>query len=167
MWRAFSEPRRQADLRRRRLFDFVSPLAVFGALACYTVWLVFYLDIKGWSGPWGEEVYISIGVTTAMNVAYAAIIARFIYGRKLDPYQASKDHHKTVAAVTQILVYSSIGISLFHIVSVAADEYALEAFDPVFSSLYMQFCAALGLGITMGSVKVEELDYSVYRTNGG
>ncbi|MFC4347144.1 hypothetical protein ACFO5Q_04740 [Kordiimonas lipolytica] len=160
---AFTEARRTADLRPRHLFDFVSPAAVFAALACYGAWLIYYLSVKGWDQPWGEEVYISVGMTTAMNLAYAFVIARFIYGKKLDPYQASKDHLKTVEAVTKVLVYSSIGISLFHIISVAADEHALEAFDPVFSSLYMQYCTLIGFGVMLSIARVEDFDFSVYR----
>ncbi|NVJ99636.1 MAG: hypothetical protein HWE25_15915 [Alphaproteobacteria bacterium] len=163
MRKAFSETRRKADLRPRRLFDFISPAAVLAAVLSYSIWLVFYLNIKGSAGPWGEEVYISVGLTTTMNLIYAAVIARFIYGKKLDPYQASKDHMKTIEAITKALVYSSIGISWFHVMTVAADEYALEAFDPALSSIYMQFCAALGFGLMLSIVKVEDLDFDVYR----
>ncbi len=166
MQRAFKEARRTADLKPRHLFDFVSPVAVFAAVACYGAWLIYYLTVKGWDQPWGEEVYISVGMTTAMNLIYAWVIARFIYGKKLDPYQASKDHMKTVEAVTKVLIYSSIGISLFHIISVAADEHALEAFDPVFSSLYMQYCALIGFGVMLAIAKVEDFDFSVYRDTG-
>lgn len=160
---AFKEARRSADLRPRHLFDFVSPFAVFAAIVCFGAWLLYYLTVKGWDQPWGEEVYISVGMTTAMNLLYVWIIGRFIYGKRLDPYQASKDHMKTVEAVTKVLVYSSIGISLFHIISITADEYALEAFDPVFSSLYMQYCALIGFGVMLGIARVEEFDFSVYR----
>ncbi|SDE10408.1 hypothetical protein [Kordiimonas lacus] len=163
---AFKEARRTADLRPRHLFDFVSPVAVFAALVCFGAWLVYYLTVKGWDQPWEEEVYISVGMTTGMNLLYAWIIARFIYGKKLDPYQASKDYMKTVEAITKVLVYSSIGISLFHITTVAADEYALEAFDPVLTSLYMQYCVLIGFGVMLGTAKVEDFDFSVYREEG-
>jgi len=166
MRQAFKEVRRTADLKARTLFDYVHPAAVFAAVLCFGLWIFYYLSVKGWDQTWGEEVYITVGMTTAMNLIYAWIIARFLYGKKLDPYQASKDRMKTVEAIVKVLVYSSIGISLFNMIAVAADEYALEAFDPVFTSLYMQYCALIGFGVMIGTAKVEDFDFSVYRDTG-
>lgn len=165
MNQAFTSPTRAASLRPRHLSDFISPVYVILAGLLYVGWLVFYLSGLEPNAPWGGEVFASIGVITAMNVAYIGIIAHFLLGKKLDPYKAYKDQLKQIESMIKTFVLSSIGCSLFLMMTEAADRYALEVFDPPLASFYLQLCLIFGLGLAMRTDKVETIDFDVYREN--
>ena len=44
-----------------------------------------------------------------------------------------------------------------------ADTYAWEIFDPVLTSLYFQIIVGLGFGLEFKKIKVEEVDFEVYK----
>ena len=45
----------------------------------------------------------------------------------------------------------------------AADQYALETFDPVLASFYMQLCIIFGIGLTIRTEDVKKMDFEVYK----
>lgn len=163
MREAYSSSTRKAPLAPRRLFDFVSPTAVASAVLLYAVWLVTYLADKGFGTSWEPEVYLTLVTMTGTNLLFAGVIARYLYGKKPDPYQAYKDQLKQIGAIAEVMVFTSIGISLFSIVTIAADRYSLEVFDPPLTSLYLQFCAVAGIGYMMRLLKIDSIDFEVYR----
>jgi len=160
---AYAPKVRSAALNPRRLFDFISPIYVVTAVALYIVWLVFYLNARGFDDPQVWEVYMTLIGITGMNIFYMGWIVRFMFGKKLDPYKAYPDQLKQIGAVTKTLVFSSIGISIFLITSQAVDQYNLEVFDPPLMSLYMQFCMVFGLGVALNMEDIEGIDFEVYR----
>lgn len=162
---AFDAPRRSADLRPRRLFDFIAPGYVVLALVSFVGWVIFYLSDKGSIATWGPEVFVTLTFITGMNLAYIGVIARFLIGKKFDPYQAYKDQLKTIESTIKVLVFSSIGISFFLTFSDAADRYGLEVFDPPLASLYLQLCFVMGVGLTLRMSKIETIDFEVYRAD--
>lgn len=156
---------RTANLRPRRLFDFVQPGLVFAAVIMFLVWLGFYIWQAGQMAAWGGEVYATLLLIGAMNVAYGLVIAQHLRGKKIDPYQAHDDQMRTIGVTINVLVISSFMISLFMLLTQMADEFAFEVFDPVLTSFYLQLCLILGVGQTFRAVKVEDVDFEVYRAD--
>ena len=154
---------RTAELAPRRLFDFISPFYVVLAVALYCLWLAFYLSARGFDDPQVGEVYATLFMITGLNVAYVFWIARVMVGKKFDPYKAHADQLKQIGVTVKMLVFSSIGISIFQMLAQAADQYDFEVFDPPMASLYMQFCMVFGLGIAMKMQDIEDIDFDVYR----
>ena len=72
---------RKADLRPRRLFDFVSPAIVGTAIVLYdaVVLLVLYIRQNPFPGFGG---YMNIVAVTAMNLFLAGMIIVTLYGKK-------------------------------------------------------------------------------------
>ena len=163
MRQEFSSSARKANLKPRRLFDFVSPAYVATAVLLYLLWLAYYLADKGFSTPWEGEVYFTVVGVTGMNLFFAGMIAKFLYGKKPNPCQAYKDQLKQIEGTAKVMVFSSIGISVFLIVTIAVDRYGLEVFDPPLTSLYMQACAAFGIGFLFRTLKIEATDFEVYK----
>lgn len=159
----YDESRRTADLTRRTLSDFVSPFWVVLAVALYVAWLVMFAWFSGPVVSWEADTIFVIALITAMNIAYGFLIRHHLHGKKQNPYTAQGDQRKQIATMIKVLVFSSIGISLFMILTQSADEFAFEVFDPVFASLYMQLCAAFGIGFSFSNLKVEDLNFEVYR----
>ncbi|GJM10232.1 MAG: hypothetical protein DHS20C11_25080 [Lysobacteraceae bacterium] len=160
---AYSAPLRQADLKPRRLFDFVSPVYVFAAVVMYVVWMATYLFGLDPASPWSAEVVLSMIGVTAMNVLFAWAIARAIGGKKPNPHQAHADRLKQIEVVTKSLIFGSIMVSFFLIVTQLADQHDWEIFDPPLTSLYLQLAAVFGIGLTLRSIKVDEVDFEVYK----
>ena len=155
--------RRKAALVPRRLFDFVSPTSVGAAVLLYFAWLGYYLGDRGFGTSWEGETYFTVFGVAAMNLFFAASIAKQLYGKRANPYQAHKDQLQQIGSKARVMVSASIGISLFLVITIAVDRYGLEVFDPPLTSLYMQFCAAFGVGFLMRTLKIEEIDFEVYK----
>lgn len=165
MHQAFAVKRRTAELRPRRLFDFVSPAYVVAAIALFAGWAAFYINSAGDIANWGVENYATIGGISAMNIAYIIMIRAFLSGKKLDPYQAYSDQLKTIESTIKTCVISSILVSLFLFLTQVADQYGLEVFDPPLTSFYVQLCVVMALGLVFRLIKLEEIDFEVYREN--
>ena len=162
MRQAFTRTTRTADLSPRRLFDFISPAYVIAAVLVYVLWLAFYLSGKV-GDPWGPEVWITLVLISGMNLVYAGVAWQFIYGRKLDPYKAHADQLKQIESIVKVFVFSSIAISVFMMITQAADRFALEVFDPPLTSLYIQLIVVLGVGVSLRTESIETIDFEVYR----
>lgn len=163
MQAGYNASRRSADLRPRRLFDFIAPGYVLAALVMFTLWISFYLWQAGDPAAWGWEIYSTLVLIPGMNIAYGLLIARYLVGKKLDPYQAPADQIRAIGTTIHIFVISSIMISFFLLVTEAADVYAFEVFDPPLTSFYLQLCLVMGVGLTLRQVKIEDVDFEVYR----
>ncbi|MCB1052888.1 MAG: hypothetical protein H6510_16105 [Acidobacteria bacterium] len=158
----YTGPRR-ADMRPRRLFDFVSPLIVVLAILLYFVWLFLFLSYQGSPAEWGTKVYISVTMISAINIFYAFFIYKSIYGKKIDPYQASEDRLRNIEFIAKSLIFTSITISIFMITTQAVDHFELEIFDPPLMSVYLQMCSLMGIGLILTKLKVEDMNFEAYR----
>lgn len=165
MRETFQSSTRVAELKPRRLFDFISPVWVAAAVIFFVVWLVFYLTSVNAKEAWEIENYITLLMIVGMNIVYFVMIAVHMKGKKLDPYKAHKDQLKQIEATVKTLVFSSIMVSMFLIVMQAADQYALEVFDPAVTSFYLQLCVIFGFGLTLNLQKIEATDFEVYKDN--
>ena len=154
---------RTANLNPRRLFDFISPVYVTAAILLLGAWLAFYISGKDLSVAWEAEVYVSLVGITGMNLVFAGIVAKYLYGKKRNPHQAYKDQLKEIGLVVNSVVFTSIGMSIFLISADAADRYGLEIFDPVIVSVFIQLCVLFGIGLSVRTLKVEAIDFDVYK----
>ena len=161
--KAFKARTRQADLRPRRLFDFVSPLLVGSAVILFGLWLYVYLGSRDITRQPLPEIIATVGGMSLMNILFAIGISRVLSGNKLNPFMASADKRKYAGIICRSLLMVSCIASLFLMMTQAADTYALEIVDPVITSLYMQLCTWLGLGLSMDGLKIEDMDFEAYR----
>lgn len=163
MRETFNNTTRVAELKPRRLFDFISPVWVAVAVVLFVAWSVFYINGVNAEGTWQIENYATLIIVTALNIVYVFIITAQLRGKKNDPYKAYKDQLKQIEAMVKSLVFSSIMISVFMAITQAADQYAFEIFDPAITSFYMQLCVIFGFGLTLDLQKIEATDFDVYK----
>ena len=81
---------RNADLHPRRLFDFISPTMVGVAIFTYLAFIALVLFIRrdpfaGFAGYW------NIAGITGLNLLFAGVAFRTLYGKKQDPHRAHED----------------------------------------------------------------------------
>ncbi len=160
---SFVANKRKADLNPRRLFDFIPPIYLVTAILLYIAWLIFYVAPRGEFSSWQTEVYVTIILITGLNIAYGVLIARYLHGKKTNPYQSSKDRMTEVKFIVRSMVFTSIAASIFLMATQAVDQYALEIIDPPLMSLYLQLVSFFGIGSFLQDVKVESLDFDVYK----
>lgn len=156
---------RRAELNPRRLFNFISPavlgFAIFLIISCI---LIFYSMYQFQFHPTNATFIITITLILS-NVLYGGVIYWNIYGKKLNPYQASKDRMNHIEVTVKSLVFMSIVASLFLIINGVVENYHLEYLESTIMSIYLQLIIFIGLGAALRSLRLENIDFEVYRMN--
>lgn len=165
MREAFQNHKRTAELKPRGLFDFISPFWVFFAIGIFICNVVLFLYYEGFGNSWDDDVYLSIGVSTIINIVFAFMVFRFVNGAKFDPHQAYSDQLIVIKSTVHVLVFTSIMMSVFFIVINSVREYGLDKWEPILMSVYFQIIVIFGLGEQLRSIKVEDVDFEVYRAD--
>ena len=158
MRRANSRTTRKAELRPRRLLDFISPTIIVVAVATYVafVLLVFYIrqdPFPGFAGYW------NVAVITAGNLFFAGFAFWSLYGKKVDPHQAHQDRRREIGRTVRILAVTSIAATTILAVHFVLALFDLRHLTDTFSSLYLQ---ALVVFVVL-AIRVDHIDFDVYR----
>jgi hypothetical protein len=141
-----AEARRTAVLRRRGLFDFVSPFVVFLAVLSYFLYVafLFYIDrhpFPGFAGP-----VINIVGMTLIYALNAFVVYIVLYGRK-SPLETHADRLHKIGLAVKGIIYSCIlmvvGLSLSHLFRMLE----LKSWEPFAGSVFYALFAVL---ISMG-----------------
>ena len=154
---------RKAELRPRRFFDFISPTIFSIAIVTYLASIFFDLYWHQFSVHWGHDSIQRAIVLTAGNLTFAVIIFKNLYGKKKNPYQASKDRTMQIEVVLRSLVYLSIAMSLFFMTIAAGDGFDLDSFQPSLVSLYFQSIAMISIGNKLRTLKIDDINFDVYK----
>lgn len=154
---------RHADLTPRHIFDFISIKIFYLALGLYALHLVTFLYYSGNISTWDEGVWITLIVGTIINVGFIAMSLHFVKKWKLDPHQAEVDKILIIKTNVRVLAVTSILMSLFFIIINTVREFGLDIWEPILMSLYFQALIVFGMGFLMNTIKVQDLDFSVYK----
>jgi hypothetical protein len=156
---------RKAELRRRRLFDYVSP-GIFGLAVLLLLSTMFFdLYVHQFVIQWDHDTVQRIVVMLVTNLFLAALGAWHLYGRKLDPHQAPGDRTKQITAQLTALLYISMALSIFLMTAAADDVFNLDFLDATLMSLYFQVIVFLSVGHVLRSLRIEDIDFDVYRSD--
>lgn len=158
MRKADSRTTRKAELRRRNLFDFVSPAVLGLAIFAYVGFVLLILYVRQFEFPWFGG-YSNIAVITGVNLMFAGIIARNLYGKKQDPYQAYEDRTRQIGIALRGLVWTSILATGFVALSIGLAASDLRHLQPISLSLYFQVLAL----ITFRATRIDDVNFEVYR----
>lgn len=154
--------KRKADLRPRRLFDYVSPGLLALAVAMFVAVIGFDLYVTDFVVDWGSDAMQRDMVLAGTNLFLLALGLWYLLGRKLDPYQATDDRgRKTRAQLTSLLLVSTV-ISLYFITRTADDAFDLDYLDAPLMSVYFQVVVAASIGFVLRSFKFKDIDFAVY-----
>lgn len=158
MRKADSRTTRKAELRRRNLFDFVSPAVLGLAIFAYVGFVLLILYVRQFEFPWFGG-YSNIAVITGVNLVFAGIIARNLYGKKQDPYQAYEDRTRQIGIALRGLVWTSILATGFVALSIGLAASDLRHLHPISQCLYFQVLAL----ITFRATRIDDVNFEVYR----
>ncbi len=146
---------RSAELKRRRLFDFVSPAIIWVALAIYCFFVLLVIAVPQ---LWGAG-YWNILFATLIIGFFATMIAVHLYGKKRDPFQSSEDRTREIRGNIQMSVYGCIAAMLFMIINVSLQPLGYGLQD-IATSLYFQALILAYWKI----YRVDTVDFEVYKT---
>jgi hypothetical protein len=157
---------RTAELKARRLLDFVSPALLGAAIAMYVgaTASVLYLDKPpGWLQspvpPWAA----ALAAMTIVNVFFAGIIAWTLYGRKQDPHQTHADRARQIRLVSQSLLIVSILISVLTARRNALHVFELWQYGPLVGSVFLQVFVILTARASL--VRLDPESFEVYKAD--
>ena len=155
-----ADPRttRKAELHPRHLFDFVSPAMIGVATITYIAFVLLVLYIRQFDFPWFGGYWNIVGVTI-VNLCFAGIIFRYMYGKKLNPHQAYEDRMSQIETIVTILVFVSIAATLFIALNVVLAALELRDLQPIVQSLYFQLLAV----ICFRAYRIDYKNYDVYK----
>ncbi len=163
MRKANKQPKRKADIRPRKLFDFVSPALLFTAVAVNISCFMFVYYLDDFIFEIGSDAFIIVLTLIAMNAVFF-FIARFnINGQKQDPYQATEDRTKQTALNVRSLVVISIAASAFIMAEKSISIFDLLYLKPSMLSFYFQLIAWLSLGNLLKNMDIEDINFDVYK----
>jgi MFS family permease len=153
---------RSASLTPRRLFDFVSPILLFTAII-----LAISFPILEWflNGLELTNHLISQGIALFfVNALFVCLGTWNLYGKKQDPYQSPKDRIKQINMSLNSMIYVSILVSVFFGLTSIVNRLEWVELEVLINSLYFQLVAILGLGTMLRTIKVQDIDFSVYKS---
>lgn len=162
MRKANSSTSRKANLRPRRLLDFVSPAAFGTAVFTYFAFVLAVLYIKQFNFEWFGGYWNIVGIT-GMNIFFAGIVVFNMYGKKLNPHQSDEDRTRQIGGTVKALVLTSIMATVFVTISVLLSAFDLREFMPVGQSVYFQVIAVISIRATMLYFQVDDVDFEVYK----
>ncbi len=163
MRKANTATKRTAALRPRRLFDFVSPRLVAIAILLYITVIIFDLYVHDFVIAWDHDTFQRAAVITVTNLFLGGFGVWNLYGRKQNPHQTPEDRNKLIGAALSSLVFVSMAMSVFFITQIADDVIEMSFLDATLMSFYFQAITYLSVGHTLRSVRLDDIDFDVYR----
>lgn len=154
---------RKADLRRRRLFDFLSPKKLTLVVFLFLTAIFFDLHVHDYVIDLGHDSMQRALVLTATNLFFVLVGILILFGKKKDPFQAPQDRARQINAELGPLCWTSMALSLFFIIAAADDVYAMDQYDALIMSLYFQVLIVFSIGTMLRNYKVEDINFEVYR----
>ncbi|MBL4772882.1 MAG: hypothetical protein JKX98_04570 [Alcanivoracaceae bacterium] len=150
---------KKAIIRPRKLFDFITPVllsfAIFMVLVAFTL-VYFRYGLN-------SRALINIVIIIAANLFFSGTAYWNIYGKKMDPYQASEDRIKQIKVAVKSLVFISIGVSIFLSVHMLVNIFQLDFLEKSIMSIYCQLLVWVSVGTRIKALKLENIDFNVYR----
>ncbi len=152
---------RIAILQPRRLFHYVSPIYIAIAIISYLAFIltVHYISLNPFDGFAG---YVNIVGVTGLNLFFAAIAARQIYGKKTNPHQSVQDRNKQIKTVANIMVFSSIAATVFITINFLLASLELRHLNDVVQCIYFQIIMI----VCLYKNTFIATNYDVYRNSG-
>lgn len=156
---------RHAELLPRRLVDFIPAKFVGLAVLMFLACIGFFYNLEQFRFHPDNDTFVILVTLGLSNFLFAGIIYWNLYGKKLNPHQSNKDRFQQIEVTVKSLIFMSITASIFLIVMKAVDTMQLDLLKPALMSIYFQFIIVIGLGSLLRKLRIENLDFDVYKAD--
>ena len=151
--------KKSAVIAPRKLFDFISVKLLSSAIALMLIAFMLVLVKYGFSG----NAFENIAIILVTNLFFAGAMYWQIYGKKQDPYQTSEDRTTQIKVTVNSMIYVSIGVSIFLGAQMLIKIYDMSYLKPSVMSIYCQLILWASVGNRLKQLKLENIDFSVYK----
>lgn len=127
--------KRTATLQRRRLFDFVSPLAVIVALASYVFFAGYVALIARDPFP-GFQGRTTLAGVTLLYLLLGASVYWQLYGRNANPLESRAGRVRAIGLGVKACVYGCTAAVVFLAVNFTLVRLELERWEPFAQSVF-------------------------------
>jgi hypothetical protein len=134
-----ADGKRKALLKRRGLFDFVSPLLVVLAALNYFLFVAFVLYIRRHPFP-GFGGLTNILIITLVYALGAFVVFGSLYGRKRNPLETHADRLYTIGVVVKTFVYTCIAVTVFASLELTLSLLHLQRWGLFAVSVFFVIC---------------------------
>ena len=159
---ANSEGRRKAELRPRRMFDYVSPGLLMAAVAMLAAVIGLDLYVNDFALKWSSDAAQRDLVLVGTNLFLLALGLWYLLGRKLNPHQSATDRARQAKAQVTSCLLVSMAMSVYFMTQTTSDLLDFNALQATLMSLYFQLIVAVSIGFTLRTLKFEDIDFDVY-----
>lgn len=129
------EGKRKATLRRRGLFDFVSPFVVSLAVLAYFLFAAFVIYLREQPFP-GFAGFINIGGITLVYALNAFVVYMTLYERRMHLFETRADRLHTIGLTVRSSVYSCIVVVVFVSLNFTLVLLDLQSWEPFALSVF-------------------------------
>lgn len=152
---------RTTELRRRRLFDFVSPAMLVIAGLTNVAFIAFVLYYRRFEFSWFTAAGNIVGVM-ALLLLFSVLVAVTLRAPRPDPYQAHEDRRNWIQLVVKQALAICIGYPVLVSAQLIVKRIDPDLLEPVIASLFCQG-VAVALLWPFYSYRVDKVDFDVYR----
>jgi hypothetical protein len=157
---------RTAELKARRLLDFVSPALLAIAVAMYVGATVLLLVL-------GERFLIRhqfmttylFATMTICNIGWAGCSVWVLYGKKQNPHQTDGDRARMIRVVWQRMLVASMLLSVFVATMSALFAFRLVDYIWLAVSLFVQAAVVISTGMSFVTFRYGQESFEVYRAD--
>jgi hypothetical protein len=141
--RTASTGRVSASLKRRSLYDYISPAILNLTLVFYPVYLLFlvYANNRGFPGFAG--IPVNAVVVTLLYVWTLGYSYLKVSGKRANPYQGEAERHFDMEMTVKICVYSCLFGVIFLMVNMTLAMTDRQNFEPLAMCVFFVLCATL------------------------
>ena len=154
---------RSATLSPRNLASFIAPKWLYVALITLLIAILYGFYLEDFTISIEGSAVFAAGILLSVNAFFSGLIYWNLYGKKLNPHQTEADRQKVITVAIKSLVFISISASIFLMVTLSIKEYQLHSLAPLAMTIYLQVIALFSLGNYIGSIKVDELNFDLYK----
>ena len=154
---------RSATLSPRSLAHFIAPKWIYVALVTLLIAIVYGFYLENFTITIEGSAVYATGILLSVNAFFAGLIYWQLYGKKLNPHQTEADRQKLISVTIKSLVFISITASIFLMVTLSIKEYQLHSLEPLAMTIYLQVIALFSLGNSINSIKVDEINFDLYK----
>lgn len=135
--------KRTATLRRRGLFDFVSPFTVCVAALTYLLFAASMLYIEQHPFPGFGGPLANIGILTLGYAFFAFLIYNLLYGKNRSRFETHEGHVQRIGLAVKGGVYVCIATTVNASITLALQLLDLESWRPFAGSVFLTALAFL------------------------
>ncbi len=154
---------RSATLSPRSLVNFIAVKWLCVALITLLIAIVYSFYLEDFIISIEGSAVFAAGILLSVNAFFSGLIYWNLYGKKLNPHQTEADRQKVITVAIKSLVFISISASIFLMVTLSIKEYQLHSLAPLTMTIYLQVIALFSLGNSIGSIKVDEINFDLYK----